>query len=135
MIQSTPEGGVVAIPSNNNAWPFNYRDHAEKLMAMKCPNGYDVLREEEVVVGVKTTTAEVVQAGYKSSPDQTTTSVVTTSSPQKEYRITFRAKPPAPPVPVVTAPPVLQAVPPAPVETVSRPTPPGLPARPEPVGQ
>ncbi len=31
MIQSSPDGGVVAIPNNSNAWPYQYRDHAEKL--------------------------------------------------------------------------------------------------------
>jgi hypothetical protein len=138
MIQSVPDGGVVAIPSNTNSWPCKYRDHADKLMAMKCPNGYDVVREEEVVVGVKTTTAEVsnrvAQAGYKDNPEQTTTSVVTTTRPQKEYRITFRSRQPAPlPVPVVSTPPVLAPVPVRPVSVVANPVPPGLPPRPEPV--
>jgi hypothetical protein len=140
MIQSTPDGGVVAIPSNNNSWPFNYRDHAEKLMAMKCPNGYDVVREEEVIVGVKMTTTQVTgnvtQAGYKDNPvpDPTTTSVVTTTRPQKEYRITFRARQMLPPpVSVVSAPRVLAPLPVAPVGVASPPVPAGLPPRPEPV--
>jgi hypothetical protein len=136
MIQSTPDGGVVAIPSNNNSWPCNYRDHAEKLMAMKCPNGYDIVREEEVIVGVKMTTTEVTdrvtQVGYKDNPPPATTSVVTTTRPQKEYRITFRARQsqPAP----VAAPPVLTSLPPAPVGAASPTVPVGLPPRPEPVG-
>jgi hypothetical protein len=139
MIQSTPDGGVVAIPSNNNSWPFNYRDHAEKLMAMKCPNGYDVVREEEVIVGVKMTTTEVTdrvtQVGYKDNPPPATTSVVTTTRPQKEYRITFRARQAQPaPVPLVSNPPVLAPVPAVPVGMASPPVPPGLPPRPEPVG-
>ena len=138
MIQSTPDGGVVAIPSNTNAWPFKYRDHADKLMAMKCPNGFDVMREEEVIVGVKSTTTEVTdrvtQAGYKDSP-QTTTSVVTTTRPQKEYRITFRARSIglSNPVPVVSDPPVLAPVPSAPIGVVSTAVPASLPPRPEPV--
>jgi hypothetical protein len=146
MIQTTPDGGVVAIPSNTNAWPFQYRDHAEKLMAMKCPNGFDIVREEEVIVGVRTTTTTqvtggVTQAGYKDNPvpDPTTASVVTTTRPQKEYRITFRARPTVPePLPVVSAPPVLAPVPPvpvpvAPVSGASTSAPTGLPPRPEPV--
>jgi hypothetical protein len=33
LIQLAPDGGVVAIPSNSNAWPFCYRDDADRLMA------------------------------------------------------------------------------------------------------
>jgi hypothetical protein len=141
MIQSSPDGGVVAIPSNSNAWPYQYRDHADKLMAMKCPNGYDIVREEEVIVGVKTTTTtqtadSVTQAGYKDNPVPTaaTTSVTTTTRPQKEYRITFRAHQAVPvPLAVVPATPVLAPVPAVPVAVVSPPAPVGLPPRPEPV--
>jgi hypothetical protein len=57
--------------------------------------------------------------------------VTTTGKAQKEYRITFRARQLAPvPVTVVSPPPVLAPVPAA---VVSRPTPAGLPPRPEPV--
>jgi hypothetical protein len=105
------------------------------LMAMKCPNGYDLVREEELIVGVKMTTTQVTgnvtQAGYKDNPDATT-SLVTTTRPQKEYRITFRARQ-AHPAPV-SAPPVLTSLPPAPVGVASPPVPAGLPPRPEPVG-
>jgi hypothetical protein len=139
MIQTTPDGGIVAIPSNNNSWPFKYRDHADSLMAMKCPNGYDVVREEEVIVGIKTTTTAVTggvtQAGFKDNASaDATTNVTTTTRPQKEYRITFRARQTAPVlVAVVSPPPVLAPVPAVPVSIVSAPTPTGLPPRPEPV--
>lgn len=43
--------GVVAIPANTNSWPNHYRDQAEKLMRERCPNGYEIIREEEVVTG------------------------------------------------------------------------------------
>src|SRR5215472_4112557 len=49
------DGGVVAIPSNTNYWPMHYRDEAEKLMKQKCPQGYIIDREQEVVVGQTTT--------------------------------------------------------------------------------
>src|SRR5262245_3131967 len=47
LIHATPDGGVVAIPSNSNDWPNHYRREAETLMAQRCPNGYDVIEEGE----------------------------------------------------------------------------------------
>jgi hypothetical protein len=44
------------MPANTNCWPNYYRDHAEALMRQKCPNGYEVVREEEAVVGQVTHT-------------------------------------------------------------------------------
>ena len=41
----------MAIPSNSNQWPTYYRDKAEKLIGEKCPDGYEVVMEEEVVTG------------------------------------------------------------------------------------
>jgi hypothetical protein len=116
MLVSTPDGGVVAIPSNSNHWPFHYRQSAEKLMAQKCPNGYIIVREEEVVVGQKTLVSE-----QQTGP---TSTVVTSTRPEKEYRITFQAKPPVRPLP-----PIVAVPPPMPVQTA----PPGLPPRPIPV--
>lgn len=43
--------GVVAIPANTNSWPNYYRDQAEALIRQKCPNGYEVVHEEESVTG------------------------------------------------------------------------------------
>jgi hypothetical protein len=43
--------GVVAIPSNSNSWPNYYRNQAEALIREKCPNGYEIVREEETVTG------------------------------------------------------------------------------------
>jgi hypothetical protein len=53
-VQTQASGGVVAIPSNTNSWPNYHRDHALELIAKKCPNGYVIDREEEVVVGQRT---------------------------------------------------------------------------------
>ncbi len=81
-------------------------------------------------------TNSVTQAGYKDNPvpNAATTSVTTTTRPQKEYRITFRAQPTAPaPMTVVPTPPVLAPVPAVPVAVVSPPVPVGLPPRSEPV--
>lgn len=50
-VQTDQNSGVVAMPSNTNCWPTYYRDHAEALMRQKCPAGYEIVREEEAVVG------------------------------------------------------------------------------------
>jgi hypothetical protein len=125
IVQVTPEGGVVAIPSNTNSWPQRHRDQAAKLMAERCPNGYDIVHEEEVVIGQTSTTSEsvdrVTPAGYKPGQrEQTSTSVVTTTSNQTEYRITYRARQPA----------RLESTP-TPVQP--GPLPAGLPSRPVPL--
>jgi hypothetical protein len=104
MIQSTRDGGIVAIPSNSNSWPNNYRDHAERLMAMKCPEGYEIVSEQEVVVGQKAPlpnpSAQVVKpAGYTEPmpappPPPQNAGFLTrnfTITSMKEYWITFRA--------------------------------------------
>src|SRR5262249_38773492 len=50
-VSVTNDGGIVAIPSNTNYWPTHNRDAAEDLMRKKCPEGYVIDREEEIVVG------------------------------------------------------------------------------------
>src|SRR5262249_21161996 len=95
--------GVVAIPNNYNFWPLKYRDEADKLMAQRCPNGYDIVEEKEVVVGQTATTSSSVEReqpiNTRRGPlERTSGSSVTTVSDQTEYRITFRARPAAPPV-------------------------------------
>src|SRR5207244_3199008 len=47
-------GGVIAMPSNSDDWPTHYRTKAEQMMARKCPQGYVVVHEEEVIVGQST---------------------------------------------------------------------------------
>src|SRR4051794_29118516 len=85
LIQGTPDGGVVAIPSNSNYWPSKYRDEAEKLMAQRCPNGYDIVSEQEAVVGKTATTSENVDHRAPSDGrDQTTTTLTSTVMDQTE---------------------------------------------------
>jgi hypothetical protein len=119
--------GVVAIPANYNFWPLKYRDDADKLMAQKCPNGYDVVEEKEAVVGQRATTSastETQQAiRARGGPlDRTNSSSVTTLSDETEYRITFRARAVPKPAPAMIA---------TPIAPVSAP-PPGLPPQPVP---
>ena len=49
-----PAYGVVSIPQNSNAWPMRYRDKADEVMQKHFPDGYEIVREEEVVVGQQT---------------------------------------------------------------------------------
>jgi hypothetical protein len=48
--------GVVAIPSNTPDGPQHYRDQAEALMARHFPEGYEIVRAEEVPAGSRTLT-------------------------------------------------------------------------------
>ncbi len=48
------EFGVVAIPSNTPLGPNHYRQQAEALMAQHFPDGYEIVRAEEVVEGSRT---------------------------------------------------------------------------------
>jgi len=57
MVECDRDGGVVAIPNNTNMWPTYYRDNALKLIQEKCPQGYEIVRESEVVTGQQTHTS------------------------------------------------------------------------------
>ncbi len=50
--------GEVAIPSDSNSWPYYNRDQAKKLMTEHFPEGYEVEKEEEAVIGQKTDYSE-----------------------------------------------------------------------------
>jgi len=89
--------GVVAIPANTNSWPFKYRDKASELMTAHFPDGYEVVREEEVVTGQSTHVNthrdehehEVINDFLTVGHSDTNTTVST--SDQTEYRITYRS--------------------------------------------
>ena len=88
--------GVVAIPANSNAWPFHYRDKATKIMSEHFPEGYEIVREEEVVVGktthidedVKKKNLEVVEDVF--SVGTTQREVTTTTQDKTEWRISYQ---------------------------------------------
>ena len=50
------EYGVVGLPKNTSDWPTHYRKRAEALMAQHFPQGYEVIRAEEVVEGSRVLT-------------------------------------------------------------------------------
>ncbi len=48
--------GVVGIPENTSVWPSYYRAQADVLMQKHFPDGFEVVRAEEVVEGSRTLT-------------------------------------------------------------------------------
>jgi len=50
------EFGVVAIPRNTPEGPQHYREQAQALMAQHFPQGYEIVRAEEVPQGSRTLT-------------------------------------------------------------------------------
>lgn len=51
-VMRSRDHGIVAIPSNSNLfWPFDYRNQADRIMASHFPQGYEIVREEETVIG------------------------------------------------------------------------------------
>jgi hypothetical protein len=133
-VEVNNSGGVVAIPSNSNGWPTYYRKHAEELMQAKCPAGYVVYREEEVVTGVtqsvNTTTdtsGNPKLAAWHLDTVTENTRQTTTSTNQTEYRLWFRRSD-APASPSVT--PASYSTPPAPAAPPAGYTQSPLPAAP-----
>jgi hypothetical protein len=100
-VAQDPSGGVIAMPSNTDYWPTHFRAKAEEMMARKCPQGYHIEHEEEVVVGHSVTGSESTDTQTQDFPGRknrsdvqlttTETSHTTTSQDITEYRITFRA--------------------------------------------
>jgi hypothetical protein len=120
--------GVVAMPANTNCWPTYYRDHAEALIRQKCPAGYEVVYEEEAVVGqtahthteTETNPSPTLNLGGHNSehgsggfagvavPLGTTeekSRQTTTYEDNTEWRIYYKAKAPGPPAPAGQVPP------------------------------
>jgi hypothetical protein len=48
--------GVVGIPENTDLWPSFYRQKADELMKEHFPEGYEIVRAEEVDAGSRTLT-------------------------------------------------------------------------------
>lgn len=67
LVRTDAAGGVVAIPNNSNYWPTYYRDKAEEMIRQRCPNGYEIVGEEEVVTGTVTNTS--TQTNTKQAPE------------------------------------------------------------------
>lgn len=81
-----PAGGAVAIQRNTPG----YREKAVALMIQKCPGGYEINREEEVVTG------EIVTKDRSSEFDKIREEMRTTEERRTrrtmEWRITFTCR-------------------------------------------
>ena len=90
-----PDYGIVAIPYNSNAWPVRLRDQADELMTEHFPHGYQIVKEEEYVIGQTThydhedtgTAVDIIDdiLSVETSRGQTTA----TTTPKTEYRIHY----------------------------------------------
>jgi hypothetical protein len=104
LVRTDAYGGTVAITRNTNVWPSYERSAAEEMMKQKCPGGYVIDSEREVVV--------------RQEVDPGSHGWVT--HPVTEYQITFHDKN----APVSTQPAIVPvsatvpAKPPAPVSTL-----------------
>lgn len=54
--------GVVGIPENTDYWPTHYQEKARELMAQHFPDGFEIVRAEEVVEGSRTLTLNGVNS-------------------------------------------------------------------------
>ena len=110
-VQVDRDSGIVSMPANTNCWPTYYRDHAEALIRQKCPAGYEVVGEEEAVVGqVAHTHSETesrpppaIGIGPLAVPlgkGEERTRETTNYDNVTEWRIYYRAKQPGPPGPL-----------------------------------
>ena len=50
--------GVIGMPENTDCWPTHYRRQGERLMGAHLREGYEIVRAEEVIEGVRTVKVE-----------------------------------------------------------------------------
>lgn len=99
VVSKSEEGGVIAIPANNDMWPFHYRTKAQELLARECPEGYVIELEEEYVTGQATSTnvedkSRTQQITKNASVTLDSTQTNSTTSNVTEWRIHYRKKTP-----------------------------------------
>lgn len=99
VVSITPTGGEVALQGDQD----KARDKAEEYMASRCgPAGYDVLSEQEAVVGqVATSSGPTYGVGGRRSGVSFTT-MQTSTNDKREWRITYQCRGNGPPVPAVS---------------------------------
>ncbi|QDT05319.1 hypothetical protein K227x_37190 [Rubripirellula lacrimiformis] len=84
-----PEGGVVAIPSNQP----RHREKAIELMQQHFPDGYEINREEEAVVGLVTHRHEHAKSDANDGVHHKVHLRSTATTTDKtEYRISYHRK-------------------------------------------
>ncbi len=97
------DGGVVAIPDNSDRFPDYNRSQAEDLIREHVGNNYEIVREEEYVLGPVTTSETSTTKRtflnwllpWRAAENATTSSTSLTKN-QTEYRLQYRkAGPPS----------------------------------------
>ena len=77
-------GGVVAIPQNLDI----HRERAGQMMLDQCPNGYRIVKEEEVIIGSTTETKHVTEETKTGEEGE----AVTTTRDDTEWQITYECE-------------------------------------------
>jgi hypothetical protein len=95
-VSKQADSGVVAIPSNTNAWPFHYRQEADELIRQHVGPDYEIVDERQVVTGVRVANNQQTQRDQtpnKKNPnmpgERVSTTDTTTTSNVTEWRITY----------------------------------------------
>ncbi|MCC6311628.1 MAG: hypothetical protein IT345_12050 [Trueperaceae bacterium] len=78
-------GGVIAMPYNTEG----NRAEATKLMRAHCPNGFEIVREQEVAIGSTTTTSTGTEPTQSGGVVAGTTISTRTDT---EWQIVFRCR-------------------------------------------
>jgi hypothetical protein len=89
-VRRTQTGGEIALTNSDSySLPFA-QEQAKQAMTARCPMGYDVLEEGEVVVGQQTSATTTEQkGGIFTGPSQTTTA---TTANRNEWHIKYQCK-------------------------------------------
>lgn len=98
-VLKSPDQGIIAMPSNSNHWPTRYREKAEEMIRMHFPDGFEIEREEEWVIG-EVTRGHVADQGHFRALGPSGqvgivfggVSSVAETAPQTEWRILYRRK-------------------------------------------
>jgi hypothetical protein len=98
-IERTGDTGVVAIPSNTDAWPSYNRHEAMELIRKHVGPNYDIIEEREVATGKTTLNNQQVnneQTWNSSNPflpaNRQTVNNTTTTHDVTEWRIAYRKR-------------------------------------------
>jgi|688.fasta_scaffold687275_1 hypothetical protein len=91
--------GIIAIPDSSNHWPYRYHDRAIEMIVQHVGPNYEILKEEEAVVGQRVSNDQNIDTETQPSilpwnqrQVQRVNNIETTRD-MTEYRIHYRRKP------------------------------------------
>ncbi len=98
-IERQPDSGVIAIPTNTNAWPSYNRNDAFALIQKHVGSDYEIVEEREVATGQTTHQNQLVdqQPGFNPgnplfASQRQTVQQSTTTQDVTEWRIAYRKR-------------------------------------------